>query len=83
MINFIRLSDATDHGGEVVTASETMRIGGRRVARKGDQVDCPQHPDVQPNLIVEGDSKIADHGIPVARHGHAAMCGCHLVSSLE
>jgi uncharacterized Zn-binding protein involved in type VI secretion len=38
MINFIRLGDTTDHGGEVLTASETMRFGGRRVARKGDEV---------------------------------------------
>lgn len=82
MINLIRLGDATDHGGEVVTASETMRYGGRRVARKGDEVSCPLHPDIKPNLIIEGDEKITDHGIPAARHGHRATCGCHLISSL-
>jgi uncharacterized Zn-binding protein involved in type VI secretion len=81
-IDLIRLGDTTDHGGEVITASETMRYSGRRVARKGDLVMCPQHPEVQPNVILEGDSKINDHGVPVARHGHRATCGCRLISSL-
>jgi uncharacterized Zn-binding protein involved in type VI secretion len=82
MIALIRLGDTTDHGGEVITASDTMRYGGRRVARKGDQVTCPLHPGINPNVILEGDDKITDHGVPVARHGHKAMCGCHLMSSL-
>jgi uncharacterized Zn-binding protein involved in type VI secretion len=81
-INLIRLGDATDHGGEVITASDTMRYGGRRVARKGDLVTCPLHPDINPNVIMEGDDKITDHGVLVARHGHKAMCGCHLIYSL-
>ncbi|WP_434112959.1 PAAR domain-containing protein [Paraburkholderia caffeinilytica] len=82
MIDLIRLGDTTDHGGEVITASEAMRYGGRRVARKGDLVRCQKHPDVQPNVILEGDSKITDHGVPVARKSHQAACGCHLISSL-
>jgi uncharacterized Zn-binding protein involved in type VI secretion len=82
MINLIRLGDTTDHGGEVITASETMRYGGRRVARRGDHVSCPLHPQVNPNIIIEGDDKITDRGVPVARQGHSATCGCHLISSL-
>ncbi|PRX99397.1 hypothetical protein B0G73_123120 [Paraburkholderia sp. BL25I1N1] len=34
MSDLIRLGDATDHGGEVITASEVMRYGGVRVARR-------------------------------------------------
>jgi uncharacterized Zn-binding protein involved in type VI secretion len=82
VINLIRLADTTDHRGEVITASETMRYCGRRVVRKGDEVSCPHHPDVEPNVILEGDSRITGHGIPVARQGHRATCGCHLISSL-
>ena len=82
MIDLIRLGDTTDHGGEVITASDTMRNGGRRVARKGDFVTCPLHSDLNPNVIPEGDDKITDHGVPVARHGHKATCGCYLISSL-
>ncbi|QBR00138.1 PAAR domain-containing protein [Paraburkholderia pallida] len=82
MINLIRVGDNTDHGGKVETGSTTMRFEGRHVARKGDHVSCPQHPDVSPNVIEEGDPSMTDNGIPVARHGHRATCGCHLISSL-
>jgi uncharacterized Zn-binding protein involved in type VI secretion len=82
MINLIRLGDTTDHGGEVISASETMRYGGKCVARKDDHVKCPQHPGVNPNVILEGDSNITDRGVPVARQGHHATCGCSLISSL-
>jgi uncharacterized Zn-binding protein involved in type VI secretion len=51
-MDLIRFGDATNHGGEVVTASETMRYDGRRVARKGDLVTCPLHPDVNPNVVL-------------------------------
>ncbi|MGE8165896.1 PAAR domain-containing protein [Paraburkholderia sp. NPDC080076] len=82
MIDLIRLGDTTDHGGSVITASQTMRYAGRRVAREGDLVECLLHPEVQPNIIIEGDRRITDRGIPVARQGHRAKCGCSLISSL-
>jgi uncharacterized Zn-binding protein involved in type VI secretion len=82
-MNLIRLGDDTDHGGKVITASQTMRFDGRFVARKGDEVSCPKHEDVRPNVITEGDEFITDGGLPVARHGHQATCGCRLISSVE
>ncbi|KVX74556.1 PAAR domain-containing protein [Burkholderia ubonensis] len=82
MMNLIRVGDDTDHGSKVETGSTTMRFDGRYVARKGDRVSCPQHPDISPNLIEESDSSMTDTGIPIARHGHRATCGCHLISSL-
>lgn len=82
MINLIRLHDDTDHEGKVITASSTMSFDGRYVARKGDYVSCPQHPEVSPNVIEEGDASMMDDGLPIARHGHRATCGCHLISSL-
>ncbi|WP_321857708.1 PAAR domain-containing protein [Burkholderia cenocepacia] len=82
MINLIRIGDATDHGGKVETGSTKMRFDGRFVARKGDLVSCPQHPDVSPNVIEEGDASMTDDGTPIARHGHRATCGCHVLSSL-
>lgn len=81
MPNLIRLGDSTDHGGQVISASSTLRYDGRFVARKGDQVSCPKH-NLRPNLIIEGDELTMDHGVPVARHGYRAMCGCRLISSL-
>lgn len=81
-MDFIRLGDATDHGGKVISASTTMDYDGVPLARKGDEVTCPQHPDVRPNRIIEGDESMTDHGVPLARHGHRATCGCRLISSL-
>lgn len=82
MIDFIRLGDTTDHGGKVITASQTMRYAGRRVARQGDLMGCPLHPDVEPNMILDGDEKVRDHGTPVARQGHRTACECSLLASL-
>ena len=47
----------------------------RRLARE-------LHPDVNPNVILDGDTSMKDAGIPIARHGHKATCGCTLISSL-
>ena len=82
MTDFVRLGDTTDHGGKVVTASETADYDGVPLARKGDRIECPQHPDVVPNVIVEGDEGVLDEGLPIARNGHRGTCGCHLISSL-
>jgi len=82
MTDLIRLGDATDHGGKVISASSTMRYDGIAVARKGDEVSCPRHPDVRPNLILDGEEAMKDEGVPIARHGYRAMCGCKLISSL-
>jgi len=82
MPDFILLGDATDHGGRVITASTTMIYEGRGVARKGDEVTCPKHPEIKPNLIIDGDEEMLDEGVPIARQGYRAMCGCHLISSL-
>ncbi|MEI7294790.1 PAAR domain-containing protein [Paraburkholderia tropica] len=82
MIDLVRLGDRTDHGGKVTTASKTMCYRGVRVARKGDLVECPLHPDVNPNVILDGDPKISDKGVPIARHGFRTTCGCTLISSV-
>ncbi|WGS54618.1 PAAR domain-containing protein [Paraburkholderia sp. D15] len=82
MMNLIRVGDDTDHDGKVETGSTMMRFDGRFVARKGDRISCPRHPDVSPNLIEEGDTSMTDDGVPIARHGHRATCGCRLISSL-
>ncbi len=81
-INLIRVGEVTDHGGKVETGSTTMKSDGRYVARKGDRVSCPQHPDVSPNIIEEDGESMRDNGIPIARHGHRATCDCHPISSL-
>lgn len=83
MTDLIRLGDTTDHGGKVISASLTMNYDGIPVARKGDRITCPLHPQIQPNVIVDGDESITDDGVPVARHNHRGTCGCHLISSVR
>jgi uncharacterized Zn-binding protein involved in type VI secretion len=48
MISLIRVGDNTDHSGKVLTGSPTLHFDARPVARKGDEVSCPQHPDIKP-----------------------------------
>jgi uncharacterized Zn-binding protein involved in type VI secretion len=81
MIDLIRFGDDTDHGGKVISASSTMFYESRAVARKGDEISCPKH-NIKPNLIIDGEESMRDNGVPVARHGYRAMCGCRLISSL-
>ncbi|WP_186130811.1 PAAR domain-containing protein [Burkholderia gladioli] len=82
MINLIRVGGDTGHGSKVATGSPTMQYDGRYVARKGDIISCPKHPEVSPNVVVEDDTSLTDAGVPIARHGHHATYGCHLLSSL-
>ncbi|MBJ9665392.1 PAAR domain-containing protein [Burkholderia gladioli] len=82
MINLIPIGDGTDYGGKAETGPQTMKCDGRYLARKGDRVSCPRHPNVSPNVIEEGDTSLTDAGVPIARHGHHATCECRLLSSL-
>ncbi|WP_336293480.1 PAAR domain-containing protein [Cronobacter dublinensis] len=80
MLPIIRKGDKTTHGGAVVTCSSTMKFGGIGVARKGDKVSCPI-PGHGMTVIIEGNSRYLENGIPVAFHGHKCACGCSLISS--
>jgi uncharacterized Zn-binding protein involved in type VI secretion len=66
MINLMRLGDTTNHGGEVLNTSNTMRYGGRRLAREDDHVKFPQHAELELNLILVGKrAATQDHKCPV------------------
>ncbi|OCG00733.1 hypothetical protein A9G10_03860 [Gilliamella sp. wkB308] len=78
----IRLGDSTDHGGKVITASSTMIVLGKPVARVGDLVSCPiKNHGVNP--IIEGESSFTDQGKCIALDGHKTACGCSLISSVS
>lgn len=82
MRNVIRLGDSTSHGGKVISASSTLLILNKGVARLGDMVACPiKGHGVNP--IIEGDRSFIENGKPVAFHGHKTACGCCLISSLD
>ncbi|WP_211443279.1 PAAR domain-containing protein [Collimonas humicola] len=69
--------DATSHGGKVITVSGSMSIDGRRNARRGDWVSCPEHGD---NQIIEGCTML-DNGIPVVIHECKTGCGSVVIAT--
>ncbi|MFA5983589.1 MAG: PAAR domain-containing protein [Methylococcaceae bacterium] len=77
---FIRLGDATSHGGVVVGASTQTDSGGIPVARVGDMATCPLcKPGIFP--IVSGDNSLIVEGKAVARNGDKIACGAALIAS--
>ncbi|MDR1889832.1 MAG: PAAR domain-containing protein [Zoogloeaceae bacterium] len=76
----IRLGDATDHGGKVISVAHRPTDMGIPIACFGDLVECPKCKGVFP--IVEGDSGFKILGIPVALDGHKTACGAALISSV-
>lgn len=78
----IRLGDKTSHGGEVISASDTLKAMGKGVALEGDMTQCPQCKGqfaIQPN---GGSSTRKHHGKQVAYHGDTTACGASLIASL-
>lgn len=84
-LQIIVVGDSTSHNGRVISGSETHDIGGKRIARLFDLVDCPQHyPDGRPhgiNKIIEAHPTFEVGGRRVALHGHHTECGCTLIGS--
>lgn len=76
---FILLGDKTDHGGVVITASESSDCAGRGIARIGDQVTCPRRGHGT-TTIVTGDPSAMIDGRPAARHGDKTACGATLIA---
>jgi len=76
----IRLGDATDHGGEVITVAHNSTVMAKPIACVGDMVKCPKCKGIYP--IVEGDATDTIDGMPVAYQGHKTACGATLISSV-
>jgi uncharacterized Zn-binding protein involved in type VI secretion len=81
MKGVIREGDKTDHGCQVVTASENSGVMGKGVARVGDRCTCGQK-DRHECVIVEGSPKVTIDGREVAFDGHRTSCGATLISTL-
>lgn len=78
---FVLLGDKTTHGGEVISASSTMIIDGKKVALIGDKVSCPQKGHGV-NAIVEGSPVWTSEGKVVVVDGCRCECGCQVISSV-
>lgn len=77
---FVLLGDKTTGGGEVISASSTMIVNGKRVALVGDEVRCPL-PGHGVNPIVEGCPDWTEGDREMVANGCRCKCGCELISS--
>lgn len=75
---FIRQGDRTTHGGTVITGDGTFIIGGKEVARVGDQVICPRCKGTFP--IVTGAPTMFS-GQNIALQDDYTGCGAKLIAS--
>lgn len=71
--------DRTSHGGTVISGSPQNIFYDKPVARKGDQVYCPQ---CKPHYfeIQEGLENCLDMDLPMAAEGHRTTCGALLIA---
>jgi type VI secretion system secreted protein VgrG len=76
---FIVIGDKTSHGGTVVGGATTSSTHGKRIARVGDPVTCPQCG--HSTTIATGDDTMIVMGRAVARHGDKTACGATLIAS--
>ena len=77
---FVLLGDKTTHGGQVLSASSTMIVNGKKVALSGDKVSCPKEGHGV-NAIIEGSPEWSSDGKAIAVDGCRSECGCQLISS--
>ncbi|WP_081609206.1 PAAR domain-containing protein [Pseudomonas sp. CBZ-4] len=76
----VLLGDKTTHGGEVISASSTTIVNGKRAALVGDEVRCPL-PGHGVNRIVEGCPDWSEEGRAMVVNGCRSECGCQVISS--
>lgn len=81
----IVVGDSTDHGGKVINGSPRHDIGGKAIARLGDEVSCPRsYPSGKPhgvNKIVTAHPTVSIDGVAVAVEGCMTECGCKLIGA--
>lgn len=77
---FIVVGDSTSHGGTVIEGSPQSGTQGKRIARVGDKVTCPQRGHGGTTVIATGDPTCMIDGKPAARHGDVTACGATLIS---
>lgn len=76
----IRLGDKTSHGGQVISASETLKALGKSVALDGHMASCPKCKGMFP-IQAAGDTN-KHHGKNIAFDGDPTACGAKLISSI-
>jgi uncharacterized Zn-binding protein involved in type VI secretion len=84
-LKIIVVGDPTTHGGKVISGSPSHDVGGKAIARLGDQVECPQYyPGGKPhgvNKIITAHPTLSVGGTPVAVEECMTECGCKLIGT--
>lgn len=76
----IRMSDKTDHGGQVISSSSGTFIENIEATLQGDMTFCPR---CKGNFLIMPDGVGAKHaGISYAYHDDLTACGAKLISSV-
>lgn len=76
----VRLGDKTSHGGQVISASETLKALGKPVALDGHMTLCPKCKGAFAIQAAGGTNK--HHGKNIAFHNDRTACGAKLISSI-
>ncbi|MDH2067439.1 PAAR domain-containing protein [Pantoea sp. GD03673] len=76
----IRKGDKLNSGGEVISASSTIRIDGIMASRIGDIVSCPKTGHGI-NRIVGSTPQWRSDGGELAFDQYYCECGCQVISS--
>jgi uncharacterized Zn-binding protein involved in type VI secretion len=74
----IRLGDASDHGGHMVSAGGHFRTNGKVVCVDGDTHQCPIHGHGN-TPVAATTTTLRTNGKSVVRSGDKAGCGATLV----
>jgi len=80
MFAFITEGDGTSHGGTVGPCSPISLVGGKAVARIGDQVSCRKCGGTFA-ITTSKNPSITFGGISAAFHGDKTSCGATLISN--
>lgn len=81
MRNIIRLGDATNHGGKVVSCNiDNFVVNGIPVASVDDLCSCPL-PGHSGSRIVSGSERHTVNGKKLAFEGDETSCGAKLIAS--
>ena len=78
MRSIARISDSSDHGGHIVSASSNATANGLKIAIDGDIHRCPiqGHGDT----ILIGGGSLKSKGRHVIREGDRAGCGAIIIT---
>lgn len=75
----VMIGDPTDHGGQVITASSSYRVSGKRAALDGDMVSCPIRGHGSTPISSNRTTKNGNR--PITLTGDICGCGAKVIGT--